>query len=167
MLYRLLAGSLIGLATLAPTTIGSSQDREIPSVIIKVVKFSDHGRTYMVDLESGRVTVDDGEAQPDPTPSGIQADIKAAFIKAIPASRRKAAASCLWESIELTLAEAGGLGHDAQEIIDNLKVNADFVCDQNLKGFDLGSVFAKNGVSDKGGVIKALRETMTVLETLK
>jgi len=189
LLYKLLAGSLIGLLAFVPPPSGSVQDRVIPSEIIRAVRFTDQGRTYMVDLETGRVTTQDDEIEPDPTPvppkpvppepepqpepapvppeSDIQLSVRAAFMRSIPASRRKEAAGCLWHAIEVTLAEAGGLGYDAQKIIDELKNNADFVCDQKLKGFDLGAIFAKHRVSDRAGVIKALRDTMAVMETLK
>lgn len=172
MLYRLLAGSLIGIATLAPATIGSGQDREIPATIIRVVRFTDNGRTYTVDLETGRVTRSDVEPDPVPVPpapsfSPFQDDIKQAFLSAVPSERRKEAAGCLWHSIEVTLAEAGGLNYDAQKIIDEFKSNTDFVCDKRLKGLDIGSILAKHGVSDRQGLIKALREIMAVMESLK
>lgn len=166
---------MIGLTAFAPSLSTEQQSGSIPSVIRKTVEFTDRGRTYLVNTETGTVTyVDQGQPEPQPEPpkpppepQSLRSDVRNAFVLAIPGSRRKEAAGALWHAIEVTLAEAGGLGYDAQKIIDELKNNADFVAGDKIKGFDLGSVFQKHGVESRDEVIKALKETMSALEPLK
>jgi hypothetical protein len=137
------------------------------------VEFEDRGRTYQVDVETGRVTFTDGgnviPPRPEPTPelSGLALRVNQVFRDKFPTDTATLAGE-LAHAIDVTLAKAGGLGLKGQAVIDELRKTCD---DLNLsgfiKGFPLGDMLRVAVGDDKTKLIPALKDAKAGLEAIK
>lgn len=152
----------------------------IPSRLIKVVEFEDRGRTYRVDLESGRVTADDAAPQPEPpkpTPvppkpeppklDGLALRVNEWFRAKVTTNTVETAAG-LYQAIDTTLAVTGGLGLRGQQILDELAKQIDAAgLRAKLQGFPLGDALKMAVGDDPAKIVPALRDAMRGLEAIR
>lgn len=172
------------LAALGPLPVvmpSATAQAVIPSRLIKVVEFDDRGRTYRVDLESGRVTADDAAPQPEPpkptpvppkpepTPqlTGLALRVNEWFRGKVTTRQAETAAE-LAQAIETTLAVTGGLGLRGQQILDELGKQIDAKgLRPRLAGFPLGDALKMAVGDDPAKIVPALRDAMRGLEAIR
>lgn len=180
MLPRLTA-LITALAPVAvvSATASAQAPTSIPSRVVKVVEFDDRGRTYRVELETGRVTYTDGgniiPPAPDPEPpkpapvpelSGLALRVNQLFVEKI--GNRPEIANQLVFAIDVTLAKAGGLGLKGQDILIDLRATIDGMkLAPKLAGFPLGDALKIAAGDDAAKIIAALKEAKTGLEAVK
>ena len=165
----------------AAASLPAAAQAVIPSRIIKVVEFEDRGRSYRVDLESGRVTFTGGEIQPTPGPpkpepprpaptpelTGLALRVHDLF-KAKVTTGTAETASALAQSIETTLAVTGGLGLKGQQILDELSRQIDHAkLHARLAGFPFGDALKEAVGDDPDKIVPALREAMIGLRAVR
>lgn len=151
----------------------------IPSRVVRVVEFDDRGRTYRVELDSGRVTYTDGgnvippgpspeppKPAPDPELSGLALRVNQLFIEKI--GNRPEIANQLIFAIDVTLAKAGGLGLKGQDILNDLRATIDGMkLTPKLAGFPLGDALKIAAGDDSAKIIAALKDAKTGLEAVR
>jgi hypothetical protein len=171
----------------AAASLPAAAQAVIPSRIIKVVEFEDRGRSYRVDLESGRVTFTGGEIQPTPEPSPKPEPPKPEPPKPTPTPELKGFASkihtlyrskvttnipetaeALAQAIEVTVAVTGGLGLKGQQILDELSRQIDHAkLHAKLAGFPFGDALKEAIGDDPDKIVPALREAMIGLRAVR
>lgn len=182
MLPRL-TSFLIAVAPVAVASAPASAQAptSIPSRVVKVVEFDDRGRTYRVELESGRVSYTDGgnvippapeppkpePPKPGPALTGLALRINQAFREKFPTDTAFLAGE-LVHAIDVTLAKSGGLNIKGQDILADLRKTCDDIkLTPYIKGFPLGDILRVAFGDDPEKIIPALKEAKAGLEAVK
>jgi hypothetical protein len=191
LLYRLIAGSLIGATVFTPSLATSQQaGGTIPSVIRKSVEFSDRGRLYRVDTETGQVSYTDTEVVkpdppkpvPEPTPEPkpvpdkidekvyeheLTIEMLGTFNKSSAKSDRSRYAELIKFACTATLAQTGGLDLTYDEARTALADVIRLTVKPPIKGFDLLKIYDDFGVNDRDSLIRAMTITEKAFEGVK
>jgi hypothetical protein len=193
LLYRLIAGSLIGVTVFTPGLATNQQaGGTIPSVIRKSVEFSDRGRLYRVDTETGQVAYTDTEVvepdppkpepkpEPQPTPKPVPDKIDEkvyeheltvemldTFNKSSAKSDRSKYAELIKFACTATLAQTGGLDLTYDEARTALADVIRLTVKPPIKGFDLLKIYDDFGVNDRDSLIRAMTITEKAFEGVK
>lgn len=166
--------------------VGASPPATISSVIVppsseRAIFFSDRGRSYMVGISSGRVSVVDGSAPnpgpvippytpPAPVLTGLSKQV-ADSINASPidAQNRVLGAKALVSAIDSTVSEVGGLGiSDLQTVVNKLAVNAEAAqVNTLLRGWKLGDLLSTANITTMEQLLKALEDIKTGLSAIR
>jgi hypothetical protein len=188
IIYRLAAGSIIGLTAFAPQSGDSTGT--IPSVIRKTVEFSDRGRLYRVDTKTGVVAYtdteivkpdppkDEPEPKPEPPPKPDPIDEKVyeheltiemlgTFNGAVSKADRVRIAELIAFACTATLAQTGGLDLTYDEARTALADVIRLTIKPPLKGFDLLGIYDAFGVDDRDSLIRAMQITEKAFEGVK
>jgi hypothetical protein len=187
LLYRTFAGSLIGVAAFSPSLATSQQaGGTIPSVIRRTAEFSDRGRVYLVNLESGEVSyTDQGMTEPDPTPhpdpppkpnpkpetpsefaQRMTIRMLGDFGDAVKTNRAERA-ELIKFACTATLAQTGGLDLTYDEARTALADVIRLTIKPPLKGFDVLGIYDDFGVNDRDSLIRAMQITEKAFEGVK
>jgi hypothetical protein len=191
LLYRLIAGSLIGVTVFTPSLATSQQaGGTIPSVIRKSVEFSDRGRLYRVDTETGHVAYTDTESvkpdppkpvpeltpEPKPVPDKIDEkvyeheltiEMLGTFNGAVSKVDRVRIAELIKFACTATLAQTGGLDLTYDEARTALADVIRLTVKPPIKGFDLLGIYDDFGVNDRDSLIRAMTITEKAFEGVK
>ena len=193
--WALLAGLLSTLLAIASgaspegmTAVSASPPVAISSVIIpptseRSVMFTDRGKTFLVGLNSGRVTVVDGSAPapgpgpvippytpPAPVLTGLSKVVADSLMASpIDAQNRVLGAKALISAIDSTVSEVGGLGvQDLQTVVNKLAVNAEAAqVNTLLKGWKLGDLLSTANITTMEQLLKALEDIKTGLSAIR
>jgi uncharacterized membrane protein len=184
LIYRLVAGSLIGLTAFAPQAGDSTGT--IPSVMRTTVEFNDRGRLYRVDTETGQVAYTDTEAvkpdpptvepepkpgpEPEPPPINEVIDdfeyehkltlkLLGTFNGAVSKADRVRVAELIAFACTATLAQTGGLDLTYDEARTALADVIRLTIKPPIKGFDLLGIYDAFGVDDRDSLIRAMQIT--------
>jgi hypothetical protein len=192
LIYRLVAGSLIGLTAFAPQAGDSTGT--IPAVIRTTVEFTDRGRLYRVDTETGQVAYTDTEAvkpdpptvepEPEPTPEPepppkpqpidekvyeheLTIEMLGTFNGAVSKADRVRIAELIKFACTATLAQTKGLDLTYDEAQTALADVIRLTVKPPLKGFDLLGIYDAFGVKDRDSLIRAMEITEKAFEGVK
>ena len=193
--WALLAGLLSTLLAFASgaspegmTAVSASPPVAISSVIIpptseRSVMFTDRGKTFLVGLNSGRVTVVDGSAPapgpgpvippytpPAPVLTGLSKVVADSLMASpIDAQNRVLGAKALISAIDSTVSEVGGLSiQEPQEIVNKLAANAEAnQVNRLLSGFKLGDILGSAAITTKEQLLQAMADIKKGLESIK
>jgi hypothetical protein len=178
ILYRLAAGSIIGLTAFAPPAGDSTGT--IPSVIRTTVEFSDRGRVYRVDTETGVVAYTDTEVvkpdpptvEPEPEPPSkpdpidekvyeheLTIELLGTYNGAVSKADRVRIAELIAFACTATLAQTGGLDLTYDEARTALADVIRLTVKPPLKGFDLLGIYDAFGVDDRDSLVRAMQIT--------
>jgi hypothetical protein len=180
LIYRLAAGSLVSLTAFAPQAGDSAGT--IPSVIRTTVEFSDRGRLYRVDTETGQVAYTDTEAvkpdppkdEPDPEPEPppkpdpidekvyeheLTIEMLGTFNGAVSKADRVRIAELIAFACTATLAQTNGLDLTYDEARTALADVIRLTIKPPIKGFDLLGIYDAFGVDDRDSLIRAMTIT--------
>jgi hypothetical protein len=181
---------MLGLAVYAAPAdlpvVGASAPSTISSVVVSPISerstiFTDRGRTYIVGLNSGKVTVIDGSAPspspfippytpPGPSLTGLSRQVYETVMGLpLDAQNRVLGANALILAIDSTVSEVGGLNvTDLQQIINKLAVNAEAnQVSTLLQGFKLGSILEGAGITNRDQMLKTFEDIKKGLEKIK
>jgi hypothetical protein len=180
LIYRLAAGSIIGLTAFAPPAGDSTGT--IPSVMRTTVEFSDRGRLYRTDTNSGQVSYTELEAvkpdppkdEPDPEPEPppkpdpidekvyeheLTIEMLGTFNGAVSKADRVRIAELIAFACTATLAQTNGLDLTYDEARTALADVIRLTVKPPLKGFDLLGIYDAFGVDDRDSLIRAMTIT--------
>ena len=153
----------------------------IPSRVVRVVEFDDRGRTYRVELDSGRVSFTESgnvippapeppkpdPPKPGPALTGLALRVNQAFREKFPTDTAFLAGE-LVHAIDVTLAKSGGLNIKGQDILADLRKTCDDIkLTPFIKGFPLGDILRVACGDDPEKIIPALKEAKVGLEAVK
>ena len=171
---------LITAGASAPVVISSVM---VPPTSERSVMFTDRGKTFLVGLNSGRVTVVDGSAPapgpgpvippytpPAPVLTGLSKVVADSLMASpIDAQNRVLGAKALISAIDSTVSEVGGLGvQDLQEIVNKLAANAEAnQVNRLLSGFKLGDILGSAAITTKEQLLQAMADIKKGLESIK
>ena len=180
----------VGLSTVAQSQSPQPVSSVISSVIVpptseRSVMFTDRGKTFLVGLNSGRVTVVDGSAPapgpgpgpvippytpPAPVLTGLSKVVADSLMASpIDAQNRVLGAKALISAIDSTVSEVGGLGvQDLQTVVNKLAVNAEAAqVNTLLKGWKLGDLLSTANITTMEQLLKALEDIKTGLSAIR
>ena len=143
--------------------------------------FVDRGRTYLVGLTSGKVSVVDGSAPnpgpvippytpPAPSLTGLSKSVYDGLTAApIDAQNRVLGAKALISAIDSTISEVGGLNiQDPQQIVNKLAENAEAnQVNRLLAGWKLGDLLSNSNLTTKEQLLQALADIRKGLEAIR
>ena len=162
--------SLVLIALLGQTPVPSVTipARPEPSVV-----FVDRGVTYIIGIQSQKVTKIDGGIAPLPGPddpfkglTGQPRTFYDSIVKSVPdATKRSNGAKAMLSAISSTTAQAGALDLNAQQIIDELVASSTTrKVNELLAGWNLAKLIADANVNTKEGVLLVLDDLKKALE---
>ena len=167
----------LGSSLSLPPAATAQAPTSIPSRVVKVVEFDDRGRTYRVELETGKVSYTDGgnvippapeppKPEPNPELSDLALRVNRLFVEKI--GNRPEIANQLVFAIDVTLAKAGGLGLKGQDILNDLRATIEGMkLTPKLAGFPLGDAMKIAAGDDASKIIAALKEAKAGLEAVR